>query len=242
MANDTKEKKAKKTGTASSNTSKTKSGASKPVSKKTAPATKKAATKKVASKNTTSKTKSASTASSTKKTAAKSTTKKSTATKTNNTKNVSTSKNGSKKTSSKTAANKKSAPKKNTRVIEEIVEIAETKPEIVKEKVENKKTEKTAENASTTILGEKLVSGNEEEARRLRKKSYSKDALMFATIIPILDLFAMLFIDAYKPILLFDDTVSNYVITLILDFVLIYIVTYLIDFVMGEDAAKKNNK
>lgn len=168
------------------------------------------------------------------------------------TKKTSTKKPTTKKTTTKPKTDTK---KKETRVIEKIIEIEETTP-IIKDVVIEKRPEEKfddgeyliikknhkEEPAPKTILGNDLPDGNEEEARNARKKFYAKDALLFAFIIPILDLFAMLFIDSYKPILITNDVVANYVITLVLDFVLIYIVTYLIDLIVGEEAVKKTRK
>lgn len=127
---------------------------------------------------------------------------------------------------------------------------SELKEEVSKETIVEETPKITTEVGKTvatectpkSLLGTTLPEGKEIEARRARKRSYSRDALLFAIIIPILDLLAMLFVDAYKPMLLFNSMLMNYIITLILDFILIYIVTYLIDFVMGEDAVKKKHK
>ena len=87
-----------------------------------------------------------------------------------------------------------------------------------------------------------MPNGQSEQARNERQKYYMKDALIFAIIIPIMDLLAMLFIDAYQPLLATNDTMINYTITLLLDFILIFVLTYLIDYIFGEDTVKKNHK
>ena len=116
--------------------------------------------------------------------------------------------------------------------------------EIDKIKVEEKPIIKSKKNEiqAKTILGLDLPSGMNREDRDLRKKFYAKDALIFSIIIPILDLFAMLFIDSYTYLLITNSPIVNYIITLLLDFVLIFIVTYLIDYIFGEDAVKRINK
>ncbi len=239
MAKDTKsnEAKTKKTkSTSTTNTAKKTSAAQ----TKSAPKKKVSTTTKKSTTTTAAKTKKAATP---KKTTASATKAKTTTTKTTKPK---TTKASTAKRSTQSKAPKSVEPKKK-RVLEE----TENTPEVVKElHIEEEpkivtsagETKSNEEYIPKTLLGADLPEGAELEARRARKRSYSKDALLFAIIIPVLDLLAMLFIDAYKPILLFNDMVVNYIITLILDFILIYIVTYLIDFVMGEDAVKKNRK
>ncbi len=174
----------------------------------------------------------------------------------NTSKKTASSKKTSKTNSTKKAPTKSSTPtvenekvthkETNVKIIEEVIDIEQPTPDIVKElhveesSIETKEEKNANKLAAKTLLGADLTYGNEAQARRSRKKSYSKDALIFATIIPVLDLLAMLFIDNYKPILVTNNTVTNLIMTLILDFILIYIVTYLIDFVIGEEAVKKN--
>lgn len=124
-------------------------------------------------------------------------------------------------------------------------------PEVVKElHVEEKVIEVDPSTAKPvedlfdvrSILGAQLPTGTTKEDRKKRKKFYMRDAFVFATVIPILDLFAMLFIEPYKPLLLTNTEWINYAITVGADFVLIFILTYVLDFLFGEEDVKKINK
>lgn len=226
--------------------------------------------KKTASASTSKTTKKASTVSTSKKgtgtkktTTKKATTtapKKKTNTKTNGTK---------KKTTNSTKKNQnvkvKSTPKVKPIEIEDLetreADLTKTvviNPEIIQElhneeievpnidniKIEEepKKTKKGPEKVARTILGIDLPSQMTSEDRKERKKFYVKDALIFAIIIPILDLFAMLFIDSYTYLMITNSAPLNYLITLLLDFTLIFLITYLIDYIFGEDAVKRINR
>lgn len=173
-----------------------------------------------------------------------------------NVKGTSTKKAGTKKTTSnKATTSKKPASAKKTsstpkKKVVETVKVEKDEPIVVEQekKIEPEQVEivekakKGNSSVPKSILGLDLPEGMDPVDKKARHKLYAKDALMFSIIIPIFDLLAMLFIDAYKPLLLTNNTVANYIVTLLLDFILIFAVTYLIDFVFGEDAIKKNNK
>lgn len=158
---------------------------------------------------------------------------------------------GSKNTTSTT---KKTAPK--ARVIEEIVEVKESAPEIVQElhvnereivedtleiiPVKEKKVQE--ECCHHTLLGADVPTGSEAEDKKERKKRYMIDALIFAIVVPVLDLLAMLFVDIYKPFLLTNSTPLNYVITFLLDFVIIFVATYVINYLYVEIPLRKKRK
>lgn len=93
-----------------------------------------------------------------------------------------------------------------------------------------------------SILGAKLPVGTSKKDRKERKKFYCRDAFIFATIIPVLDLFAMLFIEPYKPLLICNTEWINYAVTVVGDFVLIFLLTYVLDFIFGEEDVKNYNK
>ena len=93
-----------------------------------------------------------------------------------------------------------------------------------------------------TILGSELPEGRTKEEKRTRRKYYLRDALIFAIIIPILDYLLMLYVDAYKPLLITNSMSVNYVISLGIDFVLIFITTYIFGYIFGEISVKKKNK
>ena len=128
--------------------------------------------------------------------------------------------------------------------IEEMVdkiEIPEDEPTIEKDEIilpakETKVEEKsTNDKECKTILGLDLPV----EDKQKRKTMYKKDALAFAIIVPIIDLFMLLFIKRYKPLIITNNIVLNYIMTLGIDFILIFILTYVIDYIYGEDAIKK---
>ena len=122
--------------------------------------------------------------------------------------------------------------------IEEMVdkiEVPEEKDEIILPAKEIKEEPKSLEKDCKTILGLDLPI----EDKQKRKTMYKKDALAFAIIVPIIDLFMLLFIKRYKPLIMTNNVVLNYIITLGIDFVLIFILTYAIDYIYGEDAIKR---
>jgi len=161
----------------------------------------------------------------------------------NNTEKKENNKTSNTKTSTKNTKKTNSKTKKTTK--EKIIETV-TPEEIVEKKVETITIVNEEETTPKTILGTELPVGKNEEDVKIRKKCYTKDAIVFAIIIPILDLFAMLFFESYEPIsipfLKVDSLALNIAITLLIDFVLIFLLTYLIDFIYVEDAIKKNNK
>ena len=140
-----------------------------------------------------------------------------------------------------------STAKTNTIKIKENKAI-EITPEIVKElhveeevvKSEQKSASKGNKFEIKSFLGENLPIELTNEARGLRKKSYVKDAVFFAAVVSVLDLFAMIFIKGYPHLL---DTMPwiNYAVTMLFDFVLVFIFTYVIDYLIVENAISKNN-
>ena len=143
------------------------------------------------------------------------------------------------------AKKKTTVPKKEQKV--EVLEKREPDLEktilISKEETEviNKKVVSADEDAKT-ILGLELPTGDDKIDKEIRRKQYRKDALAFALIIPIVDLFAMLFIERYSYLIVTNYAVVNYLITLAIDFVLIFVVTYLVDYAFGEDTVKRIKK
>lgn len=171
------------------------------------------------------------------------TTKKQTNT---STKKASATKTTAKKTTTKTTAKKQfSTPSSKTEVKKPTIIIASEEAENIeapKKKepviVEEKETLKTS-----TILGMKIPTGDTPEDRNKRSCIYTKDAMFFAIIIPIIDLLAMLFIDGYKAYPITSYTTINYCVTLLIDFTLIFILTYLVDYLHCEKAIRRmNNK
>lgn len=169
-----------------------------------------------------------------------------------------------KTTSTKKAATSKTRAPKKEKVVEIEREELETReadlnktivmsPEVAKElamerydemeeieEIKVSKNEKKDEKKyASTILGVDIPIGNSETDKKERKQLYAKDATIFAIIIPILDLFAMLFIDAYKAYPITNSEPINYCLTLIIDFILIFALTYLIDYIYGENSVKK---
>ena len=230
MASDTKEKKTK--------------GKTKKKKTTTTANTKKAANtataKKTTKTNTTNNTKptKGSTAKTTKPVTAKSVEKKAANTN-NNTEKKSVKTSTAKKTTSTKKKTTTTSPKKKTQPMEEkyqktTIEVVEElhlgEEPIVEDKYLEIRSVPEITNSTKSILGNELPSGQTELARSERQKYYMKDAFLFAIIIPILDLFAMLFIDAYQPLLATDDMMINYIVTL------------LIDYIFGEDSARKNRK
>ncbi len=247
MASDTKEKKTK------GNTNKTKTTTTANTKKTANTATaKKTTTKKTTKTNTTDNTKptKGSTAKTTKPVTAKSVEKKAANTN-NNTEKKSVKTSTAKKTTSTKKKTTTTSPKKKTQPMEEkyqktTIEVVEElhlgEEPIVEDKYLEIRSVPEITNSTKSILGNELPSGQTELARSERQKYYMKDAFLFAIIIPILDLFAMLFIDAYQPLLATDDMMINYIVTLLIDFTLIFVLTYLIDYIFGEDSARKNRK
>lgn len=92
----------------------------------------------------------------------------------------------------------------------------------------------------TSILGAKLPTGQSAEDKKVRKKHYLKDSIVFAIVIPLIDLLAMFFFEPYKPFNITDVEWLNYGINLIFDFIVIFFITYVIDYALSEDDVKKN--
>ncbi len=115
---------------------------------------------------------------------------------------------------------------------EEIKEIIETKEEetlVDKNKVLAK---------PTTILGKELPTGKSDSVKKERKKLYAKDALVFAIVVPLIDLIAMVFIESYPALNITANTNLNYILTVVTDFILIFIVTYIVEYIFGEKNTK----
>lgn len=108
-----------------------------------------------------------------------------------------------------------------------------------------KKKSDNREEASSeieTILGVELPCGMDKEEKRVRFMNYIKDATIFAIIIPVLDLFAMLFIEDYKAYAITNNIPVNYCLTLLIDFAMVFVMTFLIDSLHGEYSARKMNR
>ena len=234
MASDTKEKKtaAKKKGS-NANKKKTTAAANK-------------------TKSTTAKKTSTAKTASTKKSAAvkKETTKQETVKKEPANKTATNTKSAAKKTVAKKDT-KKAKPVENklnkTIVLtdEEVKEIRTEESKAIESlKIENSNREvKSQETEILTILGIEVPTGTSKEEKMARISYYAKDATIFSIIIPVIDLFAMLFIDAYKSYPLTDNVPVNYCLTLLIDFALIFIITFVIDYIHGELAVRRiNNK
>lgn len=199
--------------------------------------TKKKTTSANSNKSKTTKAKKTSTKTSAKgKTTA---TKKTTGT---NTKKKST---ASKPKTTQTVKSKTNVPKKDKAVevlekrepdLEKTILITKEETEVISKKVVS------VDDDAKTILGLELPIGDDKIDKEIRRKQYRKDALAFALIIPIVDLFAMLFIERYSYLIVTNYAVVNYLITLAIDFILIFAVTYLVDYVFGEDTIKRIKK
>ena len=72
--------------------------------------------------------------------------------------------------------------------------------------------------------------------------SYIKDSAVFGVIVPVLDLFAMLFIDSYKSFTITSNEPANYILTLIIDFIIIFVITFLIEYIHGEGVMSRLTK
>lgn len=150
-----------------------------------------------------------------------------------------TKKAGSKKSTKKVVENEKVVvPIK----IEETNELQQLNTNKVdnNDKVQTKK-EYDDEKFANTILGLELPVGDSQD-RKTRLLNYARDALIFAVVIPILDLFAMLFIDSYKAYPITNNVPINYCLTLLIDFVMIFILTYIIDYIHGENSVRRMKK
>ncbi len=154
-----------------------------------------------------------------------------------------------KSTSSKTSTKTKTQPNRKKATEDTLKEV--TKPEAiaelhVEEEVVETVPETTIETSSNefeihSFLGVELPTTRSKEAKRVRKSHYVKDACFFATVVSILDLFAMIFIKGY-PKFLNDTPLANYTITVVIDFIMIFLATYAIDYFIVEHEIKKNNK
>jgi len=265
MASDTKtkktniEEKPKKTAkTKTTNTKKTNevkstakktTNTSKPATKKTGttmskPASAKKTTKKntTTPKATTSKKSDAQTA--VKKTSAKKDTPKKTNTnKTSTTKTKPTVKKETKKPEIQILEKEEKLNKTIILTAEEKEQLQVNKIDEIEElKIEETIVEEEVTPQVSTILGLNLDASSNKSARNERIRFYAKDATIFAIIIPILDLFAMLFIDAYKAYPLTESEPTNYCLTLLIDFILIFVLTFLIDYIHGEREVRRINK
>lgn len=226
------------------NTSKTKNKAVKKPATKTAPAAKKSTTKtvKAAPKTTAKQSKPA--------TKAKTTTESKPATKapSKSKKVASAPKNTKKPVATKTSTKKQT--KKTVTPVKKTVRSTSKTPEVVKElHVEEEVITTVKENENVVLepdyeirsfLGANLPIERTKPAKKKRKTHYLKDAAFFATIVSVLDLFAMLFIKGY-PQLFEAAPWINYTITVALDFVLVFIFTYALDYLIVEDAIQKNS-
>ena len=131
--------------------------------------------------------------------------------------------------------------KKEEKAVEEVKPIkVEVKEEVMKPVEVKTKKEETE---TCSILGTPLPLGNDKVDIDTRNKLYMKDALIFSFVIPVIDLFAMLFIKSYKPYPITNTLGINYLITLLIDFILIFILTFSVDYIHGERIVRKmNNK
>lgn len=210
------------------------------------PATKSTATKKVTTKASTgTKKKTNSTKTATKKTT-KPVAKNTKTAPAKSKKNASTKKTTAKSVSKKTEIKpvEIDLSEKETIVTSEIVsdlhiEEPTLKTDLPKEEPATKKDDAYE---ITSILGAKLPTGKTIEDKKIRKKHYLKDSFVFALIIPLIDLLAMFFFEAYKPFDITDIEWVNYGINLVFDFVVIFIITYVIDYALSEDDVKKNGR
>ena len=90
----------------------------------------------------------------------------------------------------------------------------------------------------TSLLGINLPPSKEDKPKR--RRIYRREALTFALIFPIIDLFIMLFFKKYTYLMFTNNPTVNYIVTLIIDFVLVFCVTYLFDYIFSEDSIKKS--
>ncbi len=146
-----------------------------------------------------------------------------------------------------TTAKPKTSTKKSTTVKKENKAATEVKPikvEVKEEVVTPVVVKpKNVETETCSILGTPLPTGTDKVDIDTRNKLYMKDALIFSFVIPVIDLFAMLFIKSYKPYPITNTLGINYLITLLIDFILIFILTFSVDFIHGERTVRKvNNK
>ena len=187
-------------------------------------------------------------------------------------KKVSTSKGSTKKDAKKSSATKSStnkpvskkkttteSPVKISKKEETVGKTVDVKKEIIKKPIEKDelalistqeikveevvKTEKENDDElfANTILGLELPVGDNDDKKK-RLGNYARDALIFAVVIPILDLFAMVFIDSYKAYPITNNELINYGLTLLIDFVMIFVLTYIIDYIHGENTVKRMKK
>lgn len=146
-----------------------------------------------------------------------------------------------------TTAKPKTSTKKTTTVKKENKTATEVKPikvEVKEEVVTPVEVKpKNVETETCSILGTPLPTGTDKVDIDTRNKLYMKDALIFSFVIPVIDLFAMLFIKSYKPYPITNTLGINYLFTLLIDFILIFILTFSVDFIHGERTVRKmNNK
>lgn len=90
------------------------------------------------------------------------------------------------------------------------------------------------------ILGMDLPEGNTKSDKKERIKIYTKDAIIFSLIAPVIDLLGMLFLKKYNYVMITNNNMINYLFTVLIDFIIIFIVTFCIDYFAGERAV--NNK
>jgi len=171
-----------------------------------------------------------------KRASASSQNKKTTTTKKNTTKSATKSACTKAKAKTKTATNKKVAAK------EEKAKFSAVKDNKVIEKVEINDVKENAKVVPCTIMGVELPTGNTKEDKKERSICYLKDALLFASIVPVIDLFLTIFYEKLNTLNFVNSEIINYVLTMLVDFVLIFIFTFLLDFIIGESKVKRIKK
>ena len=88
----------------------------------------------------------------------------------------------------------------------------------------------------------KLPLGSEKKDNKVRVKRYLKESIIYAVIITIINVLAILIFDYVNYLKLFDSVILNYVITIILSLVVSYAFAFFLDCLITEIWAKIKNK
>jgi len=89
-----------------------------------------------------------------------------------------------------------------------------------------------------SLFGKKLPVMFNKKDKKIRKKTYIKEALFLAGIITIIDIIGIYKLKFMNIIVLFDNNIFNFILTIILTFIVLFVVFYYIDFMITEKMIK----
>ena len=132
----------------------------------------------------------------------------------------------------------------NSKLKEEDIELVKKKDIVKKEKNVVKETKNVKkEKRKYFVLESDIPLVSDKVNTKIRIKKYLKEAIIFAIIITIINLFAILFFDYVNVLKIFDVNGLNIVVTVFLSLIINYLISFFIDCLVTEIWVKiKNSK